>query len=68
MAYFNVCANCGARLDPGERCDCDIKREVMPDSDESGITHTRPSGTHKGYAGKAEAADGSTVRAVAWGG
>ena len=22
MAYFNVCDNCGAHLDPGEVCDC----------------------------------------------
>lgn len=22
MAYFNVCENCGAHLDPGEVCDC----------------------------------------------
>ena len=20
--YFNVCKNCGANLDPGEKCDC----------------------------------------------
>lgn len=22
MSYYNVCARCGANLDPGERCDC----------------------------------------------
>lgn len=22
MAYFNTCCNCGANLDPGEKCDC----------------------------------------------
>lgn len=22
MAFYNVCPNCGANLDPGERCDC----------------------------------------------
>ena len=27
MAYFNVCPSCGSNLDPGERCDCLIRRE-----------------------------------------
>ncbi len=22
MAYYNTCPDCGANLDPGERCDC----------------------------------------------
>jgi len=22
MSYYNECPNCGAHLDPGERCDC----------------------------------------------
>lgn len=22
MAMFNTCPNCGANLDPGEKCDC----------------------------------------------
>lgn len=22
MSYYNVCARCGANLDPGEHCDC----------------------------------------------
>lgn len=23
MTYYKVCPNCGANLDPGEKCDCD---------------------------------------------
>ncbi len=23
MSYYRTCQICGARLDPGERCDCD---------------------------------------------
>ena len=26
MAYYNTCSNCGAHLDPGEKCDC--RKEV----------------------------------------
>lgn len=22
--YFNICPRCGAHLDPGERCDCEV--------------------------------------------
>lgn len=22
MAYYNICPDCGAHLDPGEQCDC----------------------------------------------
>lgn len=22
MAYYSTCANCGAHLDPGEKCEC----------------------------------------------
>ena len=24
MSYYHVCPNCGANLDPGERCDCQL--------------------------------------------
>lgn len=26
MAYFNVCPSCGSNLDPGEKCDCQMRR------------------------------------------
>ncbi len=32
--YNYQCPDCGAMLDPGERCDCDTKREVMPSHDD----------------------------------
>lgn len=25
--YFNTCPNCGAHLDPGERCDCETRTD-----------------------------------------
>lgn len=28
MAYYNKCPECGANLDPGERCDCGICEEI----------------------------------------
>lgn len=27
MAYYNICPDCGAHLDPGEPCDCKDKIE-----------------------------------------
>lgn len=27
MAYYNICPECGAYLDPGETCDCVFQRE-----------------------------------------
>ena len=27
MAYYNVCPDCGASLDPGEKCDCQEESE-----------------------------------------
>lgn len=27
MSYFNVCEECGANLDPGEKCTCREERE-----------------------------------------
>lgn len=26
MAYYTVCPDCGAHLDPGEQCDCETKK------------------------------------------
>ena len=28
LMYYKVCPNCGANLDPGERCDCEDKKEA----------------------------------------
>lgn len=25
--YYKICQNCGAHLDPGEKCDCEHKNE-----------------------------------------
>ena len=30
MSYFWCCPDCGANLDPGERCDCRENRKVPP--------------------------------------
>lgn len=27
MAYYNICPDCGAHLDPGESCDCQDRIE-----------------------------------------
>lgn len=27
MAYYNVCPICKSNLDPGEKCDCQLRRE-----------------------------------------
>jgi len=27
VAYYNVCSNCGAYLDPGEKCDCEDEKQ-----------------------------------------
>lgn len=29
MAYYHICPDCGALLDPGERCDCQEKAELL---------------------------------------
>ena len=25
--YYHTCQKCGSNLDPGEKCDCEIKKE-----------------------------------------
>lgn len=32
MAYFNTCEICGANLDPGERCICERKLDVIKEA------------------------------------
>ena len=32
MAYYKTCPNCGAHLDPQERCDCAEKEESKKES------------------------------------
>ena len=27
MAYYTTCPNCGANLDPGEKCDCYLENK-----------------------------------------
>lgn len=29
--YYKICSNCGANLDPGERCDCEEERQKQTD-------------------------------------
>ncbi|MBH1941672.1 hypothetical protein I5677_12285 [Mobilitalea sibirica] len=29
MAYYHTCSECGAFLDPGEKCDCSKKSEQL---------------------------------------
>lgn len=31
MPYYYTCPNCGANLDPGERCDCEKEIEENAD-------------------------------------
>ena len=31
MAYYRVCPECRATLDPGEKCDCQQKKEQKQD-------------------------------------
>lgn len=39
MSYYRICPNCGANLDPGERCDCyqeDKKTAVIAATNDGG--------------------------------
>ena len=45
MNYYNECPNCGAHLDPGERCDCNtsdlytqIAGQIEKTAKETGVT------------------------------
>ncbi len=29
MAFYRICPDCGAHLDPGETCDCRVEQEHM---------------------------------------
>lgn len=29
MTYYHTCINCGTKLDPGERCECDEKPTII---------------------------------------
>ena len=33
MAYYDTCPNCGANLDPGERCDCAEEKNCSAELD-----------------------------------
>lgn len=36
MAYYNPCPECGANLDPGEKCDCNKKESACQSMRTSG--------------------------------
>ena len=40
MSVYTVCPNCGAHLDPGERCDCED-----PDEEETAQAHSEANET-----------------------
>ncbi len=44
MAYYSICPECGATLDPGEPCDCDLPLITVPND----------YGTHEDLYGKGE--------------
>lgn len=46
MAYYSMCPNCGARLDPGERCDC---REKEKAAQELALQQTANQNLHPQY-------------------
>lgn len=41
--YYKICSNCGANLDPGERCDCEDERRKQTDRIMSMIRENRES-------------------------
>ncbi len=36
MPYYWTCPNCGAHLDPGERCDCETLTTTKEDYNDDG--------------------------------
>lgn len=42
MAYYHICSDCGASLDPGETCDCKISNEEDTDHEDDLKKDTHP--------------------------
>jgi len=40
MAYYHICSNCGAHLDPDETCDCEMGLPFVAVSNDYG-THQK---------------------------
>lgn len=41
MSYYRTCPDCGANLDPGERCDCHDDNEDKEDKEDADPRKTR---------------------------